>query len=155
MTTASRLNVRRFEKRHSFDRSTSDQISRRPPGSLASRRASMTDYTESENKLAKLRSRNVSLERLKVTERSSVDRIQTYSSLPPSPIPVSPPEEISSRTSVPQLQTLWDYLREELTTTELYSQGQDVKWERISNFLSIPLAIEKVCCQVIILVHSC
>lgn len=76
-----------------------------------------------------------------------------YTSLPSSPIcksPVSPtppiydelrrgvqPEPYSAPFS------LWDYLREELLATD-FDSHQELKWERVSNFLSIPLAIEKV-----------
>jgi hypothetical protein len=39
--------------------------------------------------------------------------------------------------------SLWDYLREELLATD-FDSHQELKWERVGNFLSIPLAIEKV-----------
>ncbi|KAG5221421.1 eukaryotic membrane protein family-domain-containing protein [Salix suchowensis] len=39
--------------------------------------------------------------------------------------------------------SLWDYLREELLATD-FDSHQELKWERVSNFLSIPLAIEKI-----------
>jgi hypothetical protein len=39
--------------------------------------------------------------------------------------------------------SLWDYLREELLATD-FDSHQELKWERVSNFLSIPFAIEKV-----------
>ena len=39
--------------------------------------------------------------------------------------------------------SLWDYLREELLSTDLDSH-QELKWERVSNFLRVPLALERV-----------
>jgi hypothetical protein len=39
--------------------------------------------------------------------------------------------------------SLWDYLREELLSTDLDAH-QELKWERVSNFLSVPLAVERV-----------
>ena len=77
----------------------------------------------------------------------------TYSSLPPTPIASSPPPSTSNaeRYRLPQKQSdiftppfsLWDYLREELLATD-FDSHQELKWERVSNFLSIPVAIEKV-----------
>ncbi|RDB16757.1 Endoplasmic reticulum membrane protein 65 [Hypsizygus marmoreus] len=91
-----------------------------------------------------------------------------YSSLPPTPVSASPPphpfdsEEIplsptfeselaavaaaTSSTSAPTVSapfSLWDYLREELLATD-FDSHQELKWERVSNFLSIPLAMEKI-----------
>ncbi|KAH9994967.1 eukaryotic membrane protein family-domain-containing protein [Russula compacta] len=76
-----------------------------------------------------------------------------YSSLPPTPIASSPPPPTSSagRSRLPPEQsdvytplfTLWDYLREELLATD-FDSHQELKWERVSNFLSIPVAIEKI-----------
>lgn len=40
--------------------------------------------------------------------------------------------------------SLWDYLREELLATD-FDSHQEQKWERVSNFLSMPVAMEKVC----------
>jgi hypothetical protein len=78
----------------------------------------------------------------------------TYASLPPTPITSSPPptapkggeyklpaQEQSDVYNNPF--SLWDYLREELLATD-FDSHQELKWERVSNFLSIPLAIEKV-----------
>ncbi|KAH7914117.1 eukaryotic membrane protein family-domain-containing protein [Hygrophoropsis aurantiaca] len=73
----------------------------------------------------------------------------TYASLPPTPIlpspPASPPPQIRklSPDSSPPLFSLWDYLREELLATD-FDSHQELKWERVSNFLSIPLATEKI-----------
>ncbi|KAI9461232.1 eukaryotic membrane protein family-domain-containing protein [Lactarius psammicola] len=79
----------------------------------------------------------------------------TYASLPPTPITSSPPPPISNggQYKSPQVQeqsdvyntpfSLWDYLREELLATD-FDSHQELKWERVSNFLSIPLAIEKI-----------
>jgi hypothetical protein len=76
-------------------------------------------------------------------------RPMIYASLPPSPI-FSPtdsgvlvPEFPVSTTTYEPLFSLWDYLREELLATD-FDSHQELKWERVSNFLSIPLAMEKV-----------
>jgi len=86
-------------------------------------------------------------------------RPTAYASLPPTPIqpsrPFSPPTPVSPTTPVfegpPSSQpdpysvpfSLWDYLREELLATD-FDSHQELKWERVSNFLSMPLAMEKV-----------
>ncbi|KIJ67699.1 hypothetical protein HYDPIDRAFT_83470 [Hydnomerulius pinastri MD-312] len=75
----------------------------------------------------------------------------TYASLPPTPIlpspPASPPppdrRHSSESESHQPLFSLWDYLREELLATD-FDSHQELKWERVGNFLSIPLAIEKI-----------
>jgi hypothetical protein len=80
-----------------------------------------------------------------------------YASLPPTPISPSPPLPEYGHVSTPELPpifppsprsyqapfSLWDYLREELLATD-FDSHQELKWERVSNFLSIPLAMEKV-----------
>lgn len=87
-------------------------------------------------------------------------RPTAYASLPPTPLeantpigsppetPVSPLSPMSSafaalQTSATPPFSLWDYLREELLATD-FDSHQELKWDRVSNFLSIPLAIEKV-----------
>ena len=73
----------------------------------------------------------------------------TYASLPPTPIlpspPPSPPPIVRNQVLEHNqpLFSLWDYLREELLATD-FDSHQELKWERVSNFLSIPLAMEKV-----------
>jgi len=69
---------------------------------------------------------------------------QTYASLPPSPVSPSPPplRRHKEERGAPPF-SIWDYLREELLATD-FDSHQELKWERVSNFLSIPLAIEKV-----------
>lgn len=73
----------------------------------------------------------------------------TYASLPPTPIlpspPPSPPPIARSQELQPDqpLFSLWDYLWEELLATD-FDSHQELKWERVSNFLSIPLAMEKI-----------
>ena len=75
----------------------------------------------------------------------------TYSSLPPTPIASSPPLDTSTfpitptkpPTSHQQPFSIWDYLQEELLATD-FDSHQEMKWERVSNFLNIPFAIEKV-----------
>ncbi|KAF5393335.1 hypothetical protein D9757_000567 [Collybiopsis confluens] len=91
------------------------------------------------------------------------DRVPlAYASLPPTPIsrspspalllpaaPLSPISPISSEFIALQNQhfplpfSLWDYLREELLATD-FDSHQELKWERVSNFFSIPVAIEKI-----------
>jgi len=83
-----------------------------------------------------------------------------YASLPPTPILpsrpieslpilVSPTEPVSEN-GLPRLLepdgvpfSLWDYLREELLATD-FDSHQEMKWERVRNFLSMPWAMEKV-----------
>jgi hypothetical protein len=72
-----------------------------------------------------------------------------YLSLPPSPTsrpdfslaptPLAKDAEYSA--SAPPF-LLWDYLREEMLATD-FDSHQELKWERVSNFLGIPVAIEK------------
>ncbi|KAJ7647356.1 eukaryotic membrane protein family-domain-containing protein [Roridomyces roridus] len=75
-------------------------------------------------------------------------RPSIYTSLPPSPIspshPLSPPVSpipLFQPSTVPF--SLWDYLREELLATD-FDSHQELKWDRVSNFLSIPIAVEKI-----------
>jgi hypothetical protein len=88
------------------------------------------------------------------------ERPTAYSSLPPTPI--MPPEPFTPPTPLSPLSptfgshephkidaheapfSLWDYLREELLATD-FDSHQEQKWERVSNFLSMPVAMEKVC----------
>lgn len=72
--------------------------------------------------------------------------IKAYASLPSSPrlssatlavIPVTP-----VKVDTPPF-SLWEYLREELLATD-FDSHQELKWERVSNFLSIPIGVEKV-----------
>ncbi|KAH7108105.1 eukaryotic membrane protein family-domain-containing protein [Auriculariales sp. MPI-PUGE-AT-0066] len=39
--------------------------------------------------------------------------------------------------------TLWEYLQEELLATD-FDSHQEMKWERVSNFLNVPVAVEKI-----------
>ena len=79
-----------------------------------------------------------------------------YASLPPSPVqrprsftPPAPISPIPQRYAQPQVFqpgapfSLWDYLREELLATD-FDSHQELKWERVRNFLNMPLAMEKV-----------
>lgn len=80
-------------------------------------------------------------------------RPKIYTSLPPSPIlsptvssvlvPQFPASPITREPPIHPPFSLWDYLREELLATD-FDSHQELKWERVSNFLSIPLAVEKV-----------
>lgn len=66
----------------------------------------------------------------------------TYVSLPSTPVSSPTPKPTNPNvTSVPF--SLWDYLREELLATD-FDSHQEMKWERVSNFLHIPFALEKV-----------
>ena len=83
-----------------------------------------------------------------------------YASLPPTPIlpslpiesppiPLSPIAPVFENDLPRQLEpddvpfSLWDYLREELLATD-FDSHQEMKWERVRNFLSMPWAMEKV-----------
>ncbi|TFK44218.1 eukaryotic membrane protein family-domain-containing protein [Crucibulum laeve] len=106
-------------------------------------------------RLSNERGRSITTERRLFDERS---RPTAYASLPPTPIlasrpytpptPVSPltptflPEEPPIRQHAPPF-SLWDYLREELLATD-FDSHQELKWERVNNFLSMPLAMEKI-----------
>ncbi|KAJ3535704.1 hypothetical protein NM688_g6938 [Phlebia brevispora] len=78
-------------------------------------------------------------------------------SLPPTPISSPPPRrrdpsppahppslkrEVYHEVNAPPF-SIWDYLREELLATD-FDSHQELKWERVGNFLSMPLAIEKI-----------
>ncbi|KAH8083789.1 eukaryotic membrane protein family-domain-containing protein [Cristinia sonorae] len=91
----------------------------------------------------------------------------TYASLPPTPISSSPPRihtpplalprsgpttarsepTVTTKKHEPNHEeppfSLWDYLREELLATD-FDSHQELKWERVSNFLSMPYAMEKI-----------
>lgn len=80
------------------------------------------------------------------------DEPLTYASLPPTPVSLSrpqspPPEKHKAHTfehyTRPSPFSIWDYLKEELFATD-FDSHQDLKWERVSNFLNIPIALEKV-----------
>ncbi|CDO76187.1 hypothetical protein BN946_scf185037.g10 [Trametes cinnabarina] len=78
-----------------------------------------------------------------------------YASLPPTPISQSPPLPATPSLSAPLPSissldsfheppfSIWDYLREELLATD-FDSHQELKWERVSNFLSMPIALEKI-----------
>lgn len=79
----------------------------------------------------------------------------TYASLPPTPISASPPLHLSPpyspiSSAFPSQEiyydppfSIWDYLREELLATD-FDSHQELKWERVSNFVNMPVALEKV-----------
>lgn len=76
------------------------------------------------------------------------ERAKAYASLPSSPAePATPVEVEDSQPPTPRGAeipfSLWDYLREEILATD-FDSHQEMKWERVSNFLQVPLAIEKV-----------
>jgi len=80
------------------------------------------------------------------------NNISVYPTAPPTPLlePLPPPprrRHVSGDISVyepPSPFSLWDYLREEILATD-FDSHQESKWERVSNFLNIPLAMEKAC----------
>ncbi|KAE8241303.1 hypothetical protein A4X13_0g7475 [Tilletia indica] len=39
--------------------------------------------------------------------------------------------------------SLWDYLRNEVLATD-FDSTQEIKWERVSNFMAVPFAVEKI-----------
>ncbi|KIY53089.1 DUF747-domain-containing protein [Fistulina hepatica ATCC 64428] len=68
---------------------------------------------------------------------------------PPATTPISGsfPPLSPTASSFPVFQpapfSLWDYLREEIFATD-FDSHQELKWERVRNFLNIPIAIEKI-----------
>ncbi|KAG8684355.1 hypothetical protein FRC08_013739, partial [Ceratobasidium sp. 394] len=80
---------------------------------------------------------------------------KAYVSLPSTPVLAATVPEFSSKASPATRKdsvesdedvepfSLWDYLREELLATD-FDSHQELKWERVSNFLNIPIAIEKI-----------
>lgn len=77
---------------------------------------------------------------------SWVDNRKAYASLPSSPVaaaatPLPLKDTTQPSTEIPF--SLWDYLREEILATD-FDSHQEIKWERVSNFLQVPFAIEKV-----------
>lgn len=81
---------------------------------------------------------------------------ENYVSLPATPVSRSPPNPeprpryASDVSTGPVPFSLWDYLREELLATD-FDSHQEMKWERVSNFLHVPLAVEKVCLRYLVL----
>ncbi len=63
--------------------------------------------------------------------------------LEPAPPPRNRQMSQDSKVYDPAPFSLWDYLREELLATD-FDSHQELKWERVSNFLNIPFAMEKV-----------
>jgi len=80
--------------------------------------------------------------------QNPVDVPNNYVSLPSSPVSRLPQirrgrhlSDVSTSGSAPF--SLWDYLREELLATD-FDSHQEMKWERVSNFLNVPFAVERV-----------
>jgi hypothetical protein len=80
--------------------------------------------------------------------RKQEDVPSNYVSLPSTPVSRSPQttrgryvSEVSISGSTPF--SIWDYLREELLATD-FDSHQEMKWERVSNFLNVPFAVERV-----------
>jgi hypothetical protein len=83
-----------------------------------------------------------------------------YASLPSTPTVSSPtflqspsPEKHVAYAEDSTPFSLWDYLREELLATD-FDSHQELKWDRVSNFLSIPWAIEKVTAHLLLFDHA-
>lgn len=97
--------------------------------------------------LAKLRGRSISALNVNqdILHRFPETVPLAYASLPPTPISrsASPSFETPPTSRNPPPFSLWDYLREELLATD-FDSHQELKWDRVSNFLSMPLAMEKV-----------
>ncbi|KAL5631868.1 hypothetical protein ACGC1H_000042 [Rhizoctonia solani] len=83
---------------------------------------------------------------------------KAYASLPSTPVlgatipgfSKTPRPELDESHFIPQPTehdqepfSLWDYLQEELLATD-FDSHQELKWERVTNFLNIPIAIEKI-----------
>jgi len=90
--------------------------------------------------------------------RKPEDVPSNYVSLPSTPVSRSPQttrgrylSDVSISGSAPF--SLWDYLREELLATD-FDSHQEMKWERVSNFLNVPFAIEKVSIRVISVISA-
>ncbi|KAK0550120.1 hypothetical protein OC846_003074 [Tilletia horrida] len=66
----------------------------------------------------------------------------TRSATQPSQSVPAPRRRSSPYPSRPFL-SLWDYLREEVLATE-FDTTQEIKWERVSNFMAVPFAVEKI-----------
>jgi hypothetical protein len=80
-----------------------------------------------------------------------------YSSLPSSPRLNSPSKArsnpIPETPHVPRNPTsfsLWDYVKAELLADDILVE-KDLRWERVSNFLAVPLAVEKVCASSVLI----
>lgn len=144
--------------------SLSPSTSTRNPAHHIYHRPYLTDGSDFEDYLAvdingrRTRGRSTSPTRSIFAQRS---RPTAYASLPPTPIqpsrPFSPLSPVSPLPASPTYEaassqpepynvpfSLWDYLREELLATD-FDSHQELKWERVSNFLQMPVAMEKVC----------
>lgn len=75
-----------------------------------------------------------------------VEAIKAYASLPPSPRTADDTQPAFHEAKVTHEAppfSLWEYLREELLAAD-FDSHQELKWERVSNFLHIPIGVEKV-----------
>jgi len=94
------------------------------------------------------------------TESYGSNNISVYPTAPPTPLLEPPPlrrRHVSGDSNVyepPPPFSLWDYLREEILATD-FDSHQELKWERVSNFLNIPLAMEKACLSAHMARHAC
>ncbi|CAD6887275.1 unnamed protein product [Tilletia caries] len=68
------------------------------------------------------------------SQQRTVHRTTTTARTAPPPPP--PPPPVSAPFS------LWDYLRDEVLATD-FDSTQEIKWERVSNFMAVPFAVEK------------
>lgn len=97
---------------------------------------------------ASLQTTSVVPKNMPVSRRPSwtENRAKAYASLPSSPVEPSTPVEETQPPTPPVVEvpfSLWDYLREEILATD-FDSHQEMKWERVSNFLQVPYAVEKV-----------
>lgn len=75
-----------------------------------------------------------------------LEAIKAYASLPPSPRTGDDTQAAFHETKVTHEAppfSLWEYLREELLAAD-FDSHQELKWERVSNFLHIPIGVEKI-----------
>jgi hypothetical protein len=77
----------------------------------------------------------------------SLDLPKAYASLPPSPTLLESyvslgGDHVAPGPSPPPF-SLWEYLNEELLAAD-FDSHQELKWERVNNFLNIPFGVEKV-----------
>ncbi|GAA5967821.1 hypothetical protein JCM8115_000374 [Rhodotorula mucilaginosa] len=72
-------------------------------------------------------------------ERPDFDAVDTFASSPPT----SPTFLDAALRKAPRPSTLWDYLREEIFSTEVDAE-EGTKSERVTNFLTVPRELEKI-----------
>ncbi|TFK74057.1 DUF747-domain-containing protein [Pluteus cervinus] len=81
-----------------------------------------------------------------ISRSPTVGPVKVDTPIPPLTLNLEPEPEIAKEQVEPEPEppfSLWDYLREELLATD-FDSHQELKWERVSNFLQIPVAMEKI-----------